>query len=27
DGLLLRMWPQRGARIDRLHSNLSVENR
>ena len=27
DGLLLRMWPQRGARVDRLHSNLSVENR
>ena len=27
DGLLLRMWPQRGTRIDRLHSNLSVENR
>ena len=27
DGLLLRMWPRRGARIDRQHSNLSVENR
>ena len=27
DGLLLRMWPRRGARIDRLHSNLSVEKR
>jgi cytochrome b561 len=27
DRLLLRMWPQRRARIDRLHSNLSVENR
>ena len=27
DRLLLRMWPQRGTRIDRLHSNLSVENR
>ena len=27
DGLLLRMWPRRGAQGDRLHSNLSVENR
>jgi len=27
DGLLLRMWPQRRARIDRRPVNLSVENR
>lgn len=27
DGLLLRMWPRRRARVDRLQSNLTVENR